>query len=232
MSRGEQPGRNSLRTLVPVSVRTANHFNMTDNQVSAMLPLLPVDEADPVTAVAAGARSAHPGQSQRSTRRWQRGGFGGQKRPVRVLGVDDSLADAVAPTGRWPPLATNVPGPRGRQTLMGRRVLEVLPIPPIALQLRTGIAMVSYADSFIFGITADYDTAPDIEVLAAGIEDGVARLVDGQPAHVDASADKSRPPAGGSTAHQSPPARLVIIRSSNLRSRSLVGYRPVPWASP
>jgi diacylglycerol O-acyltransferase / wax synthase len=56
-------------------------------------------------------------------------------------------------------------------------VLEVLPVPPIALQLRTGIAMVSYADSFIFGITADYDTAPDIEVLAAGIEDGVARLV-------------------------------------------------------
>ena len=48
LDRGEQPGRNSLRTLVPVSVRPTNHFNMTDNQVSAMLPLLPVDEADPV----------------------------------------------------------------------------------------------------------------------------------------------------------------------------------------
>jgi diacylglycerol O-acyltransferase len=42
---------------------------------------------------------------------------------------------------------------------MGRQVLEVLPIPPIALHLRTGIAMVSYADSFFFGVTADYDTA-------------------------------------------------------------------------
>ena len=60
---------------------------------------------------------------------------------------------------------------------MGRQVLEVVPIPPIALQLRTAIAMLSYADKFIFGITADYDTAPDIEALAAGIEDGVARLV-------------------------------------------------------
>ncbi len=60
---------------------------------------------------------------------------------------------------------------------MGRRVLEMLPIPPIALNLRTGVAMVSYGDNFVFGITADYDTAPDIEVLAAGIEDGVARLV-------------------------------------------------------
>jgi hypothetical protein len=60
---------------------------------------------------------------------------------------------------------------------MGRQVLEVLPIPPIALQLRTGIAMLSYADTFVFGITADYDTAPDIEALAAGIENGVAQLV-------------------------------------------------------
>lgn len=37
--------------------------------------------------------------------------------------------------------------------------------------------MASYADHFVFGITADYDTAPDIEALAKGIEKGVARLV-------------------------------------------------------
>jgi len=74
-------------------------------------------------------------------------------------------------------LATNVPGPRKQQRLMGRQVLEILPIPPIALQLRTGIAMLSYADTFIFGITADYETAPDVEALAAGIENGVAQLV-------------------------------------------------------
>ena len=73
-------------------------------------------------------------------------------------------------------LATNVPGPRGRQRVLGRDVLEILPVPPIALHLRTGIAMVSYADSFFFGITADYDSAPDVDKLARGIEDGVRRL--------------------------------------------------------
>lgn len=46
--------------------------------------------------------------------------------------------------------ATYVSGPRRRQRVMGRQVLEVLPIPPIALHLRAGIAMVSYADSFSF----------------------------------------------------------------------------------
>jgi diacylglycerol O-acyltransferase / wax synthase len=80
-------------------------------------------------------------------------------------------------------LATNVPGPRKQQRLLGRRVLEILPVPPIALQLRTGIAMLSYADRFIFGITADYDTAPDIDALAAGIEDGVAQLVAASRVH-------------------------------------------------
>ena len=80
-------------------------------------------------------------------------------------------------------LTTNVPGPRGQQKLMGRRVLEILPIPPIALQLRTGIAMLSYADDFIFGITADYDTAPDIEALARGNRGRGGKAAGGQPRH-------------------------------------------------
>jgi hypothetical protein len=55
--------------------------------------------------------------------------------------------------------------------------LEILPISPIALHLRTSIAMLSYADRFTFGITADYDSAPDVNALARGIEDGVRGLV-------------------------------------------------------
>ena len=73
-------------------------------------------------------------------------------------------------------LATNVPGPRRRIKMMGREVVQMLPIPPIAMQLQTGIAMLSYADRLIFGIVADYDGAPDVDGLAKGIEDGVARL--------------------------------------------------------
>ncbi|MGO8936474.1 MAG: WS/DGAT/MGAT family O-acyltransferase [Mycobacterium sp.] len=176
LNRGEQPGRNSLRTLVPVSVRTSNQFNVTDNQVSAMLPLLPVDEADPVKQLQLVhnrlARAKASGQAE-----------GGSALVSAAKNVPFAFsAWTVRLMTRLPQravvaLATNVPGPRGYQTLMGRQVLEVLPIPPIALQLRTGIAMLSYADKFIFGITADYDTAPDIEALAAGIEDGVAQLV-------------------------------------------------------
>jgi WS/DGAT/MGAT family acyltransferase len=176
LERGEQPGRNSLRTLVPVSVRPTNHFDMTDNQVSAMLPLLPVDEADPVRQL----QLVHSRLTRAKASGQREGGsalisaaknvpFAFSAWAIRLL--------ARLPQRSVVALATNVPGPRKRQRLMGRQVLEILPIPPIALQLRTGIAMLSYADTFIFGITADYETAPDVEALAAGIENGVAQLV-------------------------------------------------------
>ncbi|MGO9386118.1 MAG: WS/DGAT/MGAT family O-acyltransferase [Mycobacterium sp.] len=176
LDRGEQPSRNSLRTLVPVSVRATNHFHMTDNEVSAMLPLLPVDEADPVQ------------QLQLVHNRLIRAKASGQREGGSALvsaakGVPFAFsAWAIRLLTRLPQravvaLATNVPGPRSQQRLLGRQVLEILPIPPIALHLRTGIAMISYADKFIFGITADYDNSPDIEALAAGIENGVAQLV-------------------------------------------------------
>jgi hypothetical protein len=73
-------------------------------------------------------------------------------------------------------VATNVPGPRRRQRIMGREVIRLLPIPPIALHIRIVIAILSYADHLTFGITADYDAAPDVDELASGIERSVAHL--------------------------------------------------------
>jgi diacylglycerol O-acyltransferase len=176
LHRGEQPHHDSLRTLVPVSMRSMKDLHRTGNQVSAMLPLLPIDEADPVKQL----ELVHSRLTAAKSSGQREGGaafmaavntipFHFSARMIRLL--------TRLPQHAVTALATNVPGPRGRQQLMGREVLEVLPVPPIALGLRTGIAMVSYADSFIFGITVDHDAAPDVEQLSAGIEHAVARLV-------------------------------------------------------
>ncbi|WP_255564740.1 wax ester/triacylglycerol synthase domain-containing protein [Candidatus Mycobacterium methanotrophicum] len=175
LNRGEQPHHDSLRTLVPVSVRSMKDLHQIGNRVSAMLPLLPIDEADAVKQLELvhSRLTVAKGSGQRE------GGtvfmaavnnipFHFSARMIRLL--------TRLPQHAVTALATNVPGPRGRQTLMGREVLEVLPVPPIALQLRTGIAMVSYADSFVFGITGDHDAAPDVDQIASGIEQGVAQL--------------------------------------------------------
>lgn len=174
--RGEQPRRSSLRTLVPVSIRSNDAADATDNRVSIMLPFLPVDKEDPVD------------QLQAVHRRLARTKASGQRQAggIFVAAVNvvpfPLTAWAVRALTRLPQrgvvtLATNVPGPRQRLRIMGREVVSVLPIPPIALQLRTGIAIVSYADELVFGITADFDAAPDVDELARGIEQAVARLL-------------------------------------------------------
>lgn len=178
LERGETPGPHALRTLVPVSMRSADDFDVTDNQVSAMLPLLPVDEPDPIKQL----EIVHRRLSQ-AKESGQREGGGA------VVAAAGNIPFALSawtirlltrlPQKSVTALATNVPGPRGRQLVLGREVLDILPIPPIALQLRTGIAMLSYAGRFSFGITADYDGAPDVDALARGIEEGVRRLADG-----------------------------------------------------
>jgi WS/DGAT/MGAT family acyltransferase len=184
LDRGEEPGPHALRTLVPVSMRSADDFDVTDNRVSAMLPLLPVDEPDPVKQLEIVHR-----------RLTEAKGSGQREGGNAVIAAAGSIpfafsAWAIRLLTRLPQksvtaLATNVPGPRGRQRVLGRDVLEILPVPPIALHLRTGIAMISYADRFSFGITADYDSAPDVDKLARGIEDGVRRLaaLGGMQAH-------------------------------------------------
>ncbi|ULE33421.1 WS/DGAT/MGAT family O-acyltransferase [Mycobacterium sp. IDR2000157661] len=174
--RGQRPQRNSLRTLVPVSVRANEEAGITDNRVSAMLPFLPVDEADPVDQL----RAVH--------RRLERAKASGQREAGSIFVAATNVlpfpltAWAVRALTRRPQrgvvtLATNVPGPRRRQRVMDREVSHVLPVPPIALGIRTGVAIVSYADELAFGVTADYDATPDVNELARGIEAGVARLL-------------------------------------------------------
>jgi len=175
MRRGERPGRNSLRTLVPVSMRSNDAAGTADNRVSIMLPFLPVEKEDPAEQLQAVHR-----RMTRTKASGQRQAGGVFVAAVNVIPFP-LTAWAVRALTRLPQrgvvaLATNVPGPKHRLRMMGREVVRVLPIPPIALQLRTGIAIVSYADELVFGITADYDAAPDVDELARGIEHGVARL--------------------------------------------------------
>jgi diacylglycerol O-acyltransferase len=74
-------------------------------------------------------------------------------------------------------VTTNVPGPRQTLYCLGRPLVEILPYVPLASTVRTGVAIFSYRDEMTFGITGDYDTARDLDVLARGIENGTAALL-------------------------------------------------------
>ena len=100
LARGERPHRDSLRTLVPVSVRTVSALDQPDNRVSAMLPLLPVDEADPVkrllTVHSRLNKAKGSGQREGARRTVRRSG----PDPVRLVGVDHSAPDQASATQR------------------------------------------------------------------------------------------------------------------------------------
>ena len=74
-------------------------------------------------------------------------------------------------------VTTNVPGPREPLYGLGRRLIQMIPYVPIATTVRTGVAIISYCQEITIGITGDYDTTGDLEVLARGIETGIAELV-------------------------------------------------------
>jgi len=176
LRRGEKLRRNSLRTMIPVSVRSPNTMDRTDIRVSAMLSSLPVEEHDPVRRL----KTVHA--------RLGRLKASGERQAAKAfVTLTNYLPFAVnawtvrvltrLPQRSVVTLATNVPGPRQRLQVVGRPVEQLLPIPPIALQLRTVISMLSYVDELAIGVTADYDATPDVDELARGIELGVARLV-------------------------------------------------------
>ncbi|CCF63664.1 wax ester/triacylglycerol synthase family O-acyltransferase [Nocardia cyriacigeorgica] len=175
LGRGEEPTVHLLRILVPVSMRAEHAKYVLDNRVSALLPYLPVHCPDPVERL----RLVHETMQEHKS-------SGASSAERNVLSVARWLPFApVAWTlrlvGKLPQrgvgaIATNVPGPRHALTLHGCRVLELLPAVPIAMRLRTAVAILSYADQLAVGITGDYDTTGDIDVLAAGIKRSIEEL--------------------------------------------------------
>ncbi len=165
LRRGQQPRADSLRTLVPMPVQ------------SAMLPYLPVEHEDPVQLL----RTVHNRWGAKQVKQTDRQSGGIVESAINCLPtmLRSNVLQLLArlPQRGIVTLATNAPGPRHQLRLLGQTMEHLLPIPPTALQLSTGVAVLSYCDVLVFGITADYDAAADVKQLAVGIELGMARLV-------------------------------------------------------
>src|SRR5207249_4379218 len=72
---------------------------------------------------------------------------------------------------------TNVPGPQQPLHALGRRLLESYPFVPVIGNVRISIAIFSYDGGLYFGVTGDYDSSNDIDILTAGVERSMAGLL-------------------------------------------------------
>ncbi|HTZ44627.1 MAG TPA: wax ester/triacylglycerol synthase family O-acyltransferase [Jatrophihabitans sp.] len=175
IARGEQPAATSLRSLVPVSTREAGAEQVQDNRISLLLPYLPVelpDAADRLRTIAgrlAALRRAHEADAGADLTSLAAAS------PFLPVTLGIRLGWRL-PQHQVATVTTNVPGPRATLYCLGRPLLEILPYVPIADRLRTGVAIFSYRRGLTFGITADREAVPDVEVLAAGIRDSLTEL--------------------------------------------------------
>lgn len=181
LARGESVDR-PLRTLVPVSIRPRDASGKAvgdgslANKVSAMFATLPIGVADPVDRLLSissqmeglkESRQAVAGEALTSM-----SGFA----PPMLLALGMRAFSRV-PQRNVNTVTTNVPGPQIPLYVCGRRMLKAYPYVPLAGHVRIGVAIFSYDGQVNFGVTGDYQTAPDLDVFCAGIEEGMSQLL-------------------------------------------------------
>jgi diacylglycerol O-acyltransferase / wax synthase len=181
LSRGEDVDR-VVRTLVPVSVRPRNDSGLAvgdgtlENKVSAMFAELPVNIEDPEERLHAITRQMdglkESKQAMAGEALTSMSGFA----PPMLLAMGMRLATRAAQRN-VNTVTTNVPGPQFPLYAAGRKMIRAFPYVPLGGQIRIGIAIFSYDGEVNFGITGDYDTTADLDVLSGGIEDGMTQML-------------------------------------------------------
>jgi diacylglycerol O-acyltransferase / wax synthase len=196
-SRGESTDR-VLRTLVPVSVRRPDERGTYNNRVSAIFAELPIGIEDPAERLQSiRSQMADLKESKQAVAGEVLTSLSGFAPPM-LLALGARVASKV-PQRSLNTGTTNVPGPQFPLYLAARRMLESFPYIPLFASVRLAVAIFSYNGALSFGVSGDYDTAPDIDVLCAGIEHGLAQLMALAPPVGDTDAKAASGAPAGAT---------------------------------
>lgn len=177
LTRGESVTPASVvKAMVPVSVRAAEQAGALGNRVSAIFVDLPVGEASPTVRLQqiSYAMKAHKesGQAVGADALLALSGFA----PPTIHSAAARLASRMA-RRLFNVVVTNVPGPQFPLYAAGARMLECYPVVPLAKEQAVTIGLTSYDGGVYYGLNADRDAMPDVDVLALCIEESLAELV-------------------------------------------------------
>ena len=166
-SRGIRTEGLEMRALVPVSVRSEAHKGSLGNQLTAMRAPLPVYIQDPVARLRFVRRAMD--------------GLKGSKQAVgaATLAAVNNLAPPTIlaqasrlnfSTRLFNLLVTNIPGPQFPLYVLGRQLEDLFPLAFLPKNHALAVAIMSYNGGIDYGLLADYDALPDVEVIANGID--------------------------------------------------------------
>ncbi|MFH9294899.1 wax ester/triacylglycerol synthase family O-acyltransferase [Streptomyces sp. NPDC017520] len=173
--RGEPLSAADPRALVPVSRRRPGGASATGNRLSAYLLDLPVAEADARRRLRA-VRTA-----------MDRNKAAG---PLRGAGAVAVLADQLPPLAHlfgaplaanaarvlFDVLVTSVPLPRSALSLGGCPLTALYPMAPLARGQSLAVALTTYGGRVHVGLVADGKALPDLDRLAAAVEEEFTEL--------------------------------------------------------
>ncbi|HEX8083492.1 MAG TPA: wax ester/triacylglycerol synthase family O-acyltransferase [Solirubrobacteraceae bacterium] len=173
-SRGVRTEGLELRALVPVSLRGHGEAADLGNQIAAMRGPLPVYVADPLERLRTVRASM--GELKESKQAMGAEVLASLQNfaPPTILGVASRLNFS---TRLFNCIVTNVPGPQLPLYVLGREMKTVFPIAFLPRDHALAVAIISYNGWLNFGLLGDYDALPDIDELAAAIEDSIDELV-------------------------------------------------------
>jgi diacylglycerol O-acyltransferase / wax synthase len=171
--RGEDVDSLKLKAMVPVSVRQAEEYGMTGNRVAAMMAPLPVYEADPVERLQILRESMgnlkEGKQAIGAQILTELGGFA----PPTVLA---QAARLQARQRFFNLVVTNVPGPQMELFVLGRKLIDLFPLAPLAQRQALCIAIMSYNGKLNFGLLGDFDAMEDLDNFVAALEHSIDEL--------------------------------------------------------
>jgi WS/DGAT/MGAT family acyltransferase len=177
LTRGEAVTPTStIRAMVPVSVRADDQSGQLGNRVSSYFVDLPVGETNPVLRLrqVSAAMRAHKESGQAV----------GAEALVQLTGFAPPTIHALAARAAsgftrrlFNLVVTNVPGPQFPLYAAGARMLEMYPVVPLAKGQAVSVGLTSYDGGVYYGLNADRDAMPDVDVLAACLEESLAELV-------------------------------------------------------
>jgi diacylglycerol O-acyltransferase / wax synthase len=173
LARGEQVDGTLLKAMVPVSVRDPSQRATWGNKVSMMAAELPLGDPEPIARLEfLRERMAEIKRSNQAVGAdfWVKLG---EYAPATVL----ALAGRALSLQRMVNIVvTNLPGPQFPLYLRGGRLLEAFPYVPVFANNPIGVAVLSYDGQLNFGLTGDWDLAPDLDILRQGIAEALHEL--------------------------------------------------------
>ncbi len=179
MTRAESlAGFRQIRTVVPMSVNDRElEATSLGSQIAAHHVELPVGEPSPLVRLHQVSYSfktlKETGRAIAANRLAGIAGFA----PTTFHAIGSRVAAEELRRG-YHLAVTNVPGPQAPLYAAGARMVATYPVPPLMAEHPLAIGVTSYDGSVFFGITADRDLLPDVDVFVTCLRDALDELLD------------------------------------------------------